>query len=65
MNKINDVIKILTMKINENNKRQLSKNIAMSVIVCISAGLFQTADQLMYEDKAAYYKRSGIDRRRR
>ena len=28
-------------------------------------GLFQTADQLMYEDKAAYYKRSGIDRRRR
>ena len=39
MNKINDVIKILTMKINENNKRQLSKNIAMSVIVCISAGI--------------------------
>lgn len=26
-------------------------------------GLFQTADKFMYEDKAAYYKNSGIDRR--
>lgn len=39
MNKIRNVFKILSMKINENDKRQLSKNVAMSVIVCISAGI--------------------------
>ena len=36
---IKNVFAILSMKNNENNKRQLYKNIAMSVIVCISAGI--------------------------
>lgn len=28
-------------------------------------GLYQAADKLMYEDKSAYYKLKGHDRRRR
>lgn len=28
-------------------------------------GLFQTADKFMYEDKSAYYRQKGHDRRRR
>mgnify|MGYP002625692570 CR=1 FL=1 len=39
MNKINHIINVLRMKIGEDNKRQCSKNVAMSVIVCISAGI--------------------------
>ena len=39
MEKINNIIKILTMKIKEDTKRQCNKNVAMSVIVCISAGI--------------------------
>ena len=39
MKKIKDAMKILTININENNKRQLNKNIAMSVIVCLAAGI--------------------------
>jgi len=33
------IIKILTMKMNEDNKKQCSKNVAMFLIVCISAGI--------------------------
>ena len=33
------IIRILTMKIHEDKKKQCSKNVAMSVIVCISAGI--------------------------
>lgn len=36
---MNNIIKILTMKMNEDNKKQCSKNVAMSVIVCMSAGI--------------------------
>lgn len=39
MEKIKNIINILTMKINENNHRQIIKNVAMSVIVCLSAGI--------------------------
>ena len=39
MNKIKYIYKILTMKIKEDGKRQRSINIAMSVIVCLSAGI--------------------------
>ncbi|MBR1383415.1 MAG: GGDEF domain-containing protein, partial [Ruminococcus sp.] len=39
MDIINNIIKIFGMKIGEDNKRQCSKNVAMSVIVCISAGI--------------------------
>ena len=37
--KNNNIIKVLRMKINEDNRRQCHKNVAMSVIVCISAGI--------------------------
>ncbi|SDA22690.1 diguanylate cyclase (GGDEF) domain-containing protein [Ruminococcus sp. YE71] len=39
MKRILDMISVLTMKINDDSKRQRHKNIAMSVIVCISAGI--------------------------
>lgn len=39
MEKINSIFKILTTSIHEDNKRQCSKNVAMSLIVCISAGI--------------------------
>ncbi len=39
MNKIKDIFKVLTLRIGEDNKRQCSKNVAMSVIVCLSAGI--------------------------
>lgn len=39
MKRTNDIIKILTMKMNADSKRQCSKNVAMSVIVCLSAGI--------------------------
>lgn len=39
MKKLKDFLHILTTNINEDNKRQLHKNVAMSVIVCISAGI--------------------------
>ena len=39
MNKIKHVFKILTTRTNEGSKRQLYKNIAMSAIVCLSAGV--------------------------
>lgn len=39
MDKIKEVFKVLRTNNNENNKRQLYKNLAMSVIVCISAGI--------------------------
>ena len=37
--KMNHIIKVLTVNIHEDNKRQCSKNAAMSVIVCMSAGI--------------------------
>ena len=39
MEKINKIIEILSMKIKEDILRQCRKNVAMSVIVCISAGI--------------------------
>ncbi len=39
MNKIKGIINVLTKKINENDRRQCNKNVAMSVIVCLSAGI--------------------------
>ena len=34
-----NMIKVLTMKMHEDKKKQCSKNVVMSVIVCISAGI--------------------------
>jgi diguanylate cyclase (GGDEF)-like protein len=39
MRYLNDVIKILTSKIHEDTRRQCRKNVAMSVIVCVAAGI--------------------------
>ncbi|MBO6140519.1 MAG: GGDEF domain-containing protein [Ruminococcus sp.] len=38
MNKLKHIFKILTMSVNEKNMRQLHKNVAMSAVVCLSAG---------------------------
>ena len=39
MEKLKNILKILNTSIHEDNKRQCSKNVAMSVIVCVSAGI--------------------------
>lgn len=39
MNRFDHILKILRMKIGDDNRRQCSKNVAMSVIVCLSAGI--------------------------
>ncbi len=39
MNRIKNIIHVLTMKINEDPKRQCHINVAMSIIVCLSAGV--------------------------
>lgn len=39
MNRIRNLIKVLSMKVEGNNSWQNGKNIAMSVIVCISSGI--------------------------
>lgn len=39
MEKIRRIINVLTSKVKEDGRRQCSKNVAMSVIVCISAGI--------------------------
>ena len=57
----------------EGNKGKLINSVFLSVgIACRSEfkdmspeGLFQQADKAMYEDKSAYYKQKGHDRRRR
>lgn len=39
MEKLLNILKVLTSKVVEDNRRQCNKNVAMSVIVCISAGI--------------------------
>ena len=39
MDNLKEVFRVLRMKIHEDNRRKIGKNIAMSVIVCLSAGI--------------------------
>ncbi len=39
MDKINNILSVLRLRVSEDSERQISKNIAMSVIVCLSAGI--------------------------
>lgn len=48
MNKNNNYIDILRTKIKEDTSRQCSKNVAMSVIVCISAGIMLVMNLLRH-----------------
>ena len=103
MDYLKKVFSTLIMPVREDIGRQCKKNLAVSMIVCLSAGimlimniirhstfmtitsvilvagyacrseskeltaegLLQRSDKIMYEDKAAFYRQKGHDRRRR
>ena len=39
MNRIKRIINILTLSISDDNRRQCNKNVAVSAVVCLAAGI--------------------------